>query len=101
MAKIFYHATDLANIESIVKEGIRPSIEGYAYVTETPEDAIKFLLLRGLKRAAVFSVRVDDPEKIVETFDHSSAFFKCRCFGYLGGVPTANLEGYSEWELKI
>ena len=76
-----YHATPYNNLYSILEHGINIGVGG-VYMCETPNDAAKFLAVRGIKDILVVEVKI--PKKleytISESFDHSYAFFKCRAF---------------------
>lgn len=80
--KKFYHATTNEKLSKILKEGLRAdlNIEGIVYLCERPEDAAKFLLVRGYKDCIVLECELDERE-LEEQFDHSQSFFKCKCWG--------------------
>lgn len=87
----FYHATRVENISSILTLGIQSHLEG-VYLCEKPEDALKFLRIRGIKQIAVFEVNIrKNSKKLVESFDHSYAIFKCRAFIYMDNIPLENI----------
>lgn len=77
----YYHATDVNNVSSILAEGIKPGYDGVVYLCKTPEDACKFMKVRGYNEAAVFEVELDSNE-VEESFDHSQAFFRCKAYMY-------------------
>lgn len=81
MKKCFYHATPFENLCSILDKGIKVGHDGIVYLTETPEDAVKFLRIRLYNDVLVVCVELEECD-VHETFDHSQAFFKCRAFGY-------------------
>lgn len=85
--KKMYHATSYNNLLNIIDSGLKPGFEGLVYLTENEDDAVKFLLVRGIKDIVTFEVSIDKNDKVVETFDHSYQFFKCRCFGKVGNIP--------------
>lgn len=92
--KIYYHATDYNNLNSIIRNGLTASpIDKMVYLAETEEDAVKFVILRGYKDIVTFKVKVykRDENKVIETFDHSYNFFKCRAFGYKGNISPDNI----------
>lgn len=80
--KKFYHATTNEKVAIILKEGLRAdlNIEGIVYLCEKPEDAAKFLMVRGYKDFVVLECELDESE-LEEQFDHSQSFFRCRCWG--------------------
>lgn len=95
----YYHATSMANLASISTEGIKPSFEGIVYLTTTPEDSLKFMLVHLVLDVVV--CEVDLPKnKVEETFDHSEAFFKCRCFGHRGTIPPSKITKYTQYDLR-
>lgn len=78
-----YHATAFSNLGSILSKGIKNGFDGVIYLAETREDALKFVAIRLIGQPiAVIEVEIDnDNEKdILESFDHSQAFFKCRAW---------------------
>lgn len=90
MKKSYYHATPFENFQSIYSKGLKKGYDGIIYLTETPEDAIKFLRIRLCQDILVIQIDLDESE-VVETFDHSEAFFKCRAFGYPHDIPPESL----------
>lgn len=81
MTKTYYHATPFENLESIMDQGIRKSRDGVVYLTEKPEEATRFVVIRGYVDILVCEVQVKE-DLVEETFDHSEVFFKCRAYGY-------------------
>lgn len=82
MTKTYYHATPFENLESIfMDQVIRKGCDGVVYLTEKPEDAVKFLMIRGYRKILVLGVDLEE-DMVSESFDHSQAFFKCRAFTY-------------------
>lgn len=80
--KTYYHATQIENLESIISNGLkRNKIEKVVFLCERPEDAAKFLRVRGFTHFVIIPVKVHE-KFITESFDHSEAFFKCRCWMY-------------------
>ena len=66
----------------------------HAYIK--PEDAAKFLLVRGIKNLAIFEVNIRKNSKsLAESFDHSFTFFKCRAFIYTKDIPLENITNYA------
>lgn len=100
--RIMYHATARENMFSILESGIQAkNAEGLVYLCEKPEDAIKFLAIRGCKNIVTFKVKIynKDSDKLIETFDHSYRFFKCRAFGFMGDIPAKNVQAHMQYEL--
>ena len=91
--RTLYHATPETNAGSIMATGLRPSADGFVYLTESIEDAQKFLFYEQ-SNVWVFSVKVSkqDEQYIEETFDHSARFYACRVFGYRGTVPASKIK---------
>ena len=81
MTKTYYHATPFENLNSIMNQGIRKGCDGVVYLTEKPEEAARFVAIRGYRKILVLGVELDD-EMVSESFDHSEAFFKCKAFTY-------------------
>ena len=95
--KVFYHATSIENLNSILENGIEArNIEKLVYMTENPQDALKFVALRFYPEIVVIKIKIPKryEHKIVETFDHNHNFFKCRAFGYKGDIPLSMLSSY-------
>lgn len=81
MTKSYYHATPFENLGSIFKKGILKGHDGVVYLTEKPEEAVRFLAIRGYKKILVIEVEIEE-DMVAESFDHSQAFFRCRAFAY-------------------
>ena len=96
MERHLYHATNALNYISILESGLRPGIDGIVYLAETPEDAIKFVIVKGISRILVVEIRVplELSNTIIETFDHSEAFFKCRAFGSIVPIELDRIVDY-------
>lgn len=95
--KTFYHATSMENLNGILESGIEArNIEKLVYLAETPQDALKFVALRFYSEILVVEVKIPKKyeHKIIETFDHSYSFFKCRAFGYQGNIPLSMINKY-------
>lgn len=91
MKKTYYHCAPFENLPGILGEGLVPGCEGIVYLTEDPRRSAMFVAIRGVKEILNVIVELDE-EEVVETFDHSQAFFKCRCFGYPGTIPPEKLK---------
>lgn len=81
MLKSYYHATPFGNVNSIFQKGIEVGIDGVVYLTEKPEEAARFVAIRGYKKILVIEVELEE-NLVEESFDHSQIFFKCRAFSY-------------------
>jgi hypothetical protein len=98
--KVYYHATDSNNLDSILSTGLKAGCDGVVYMTEKEEDAVKFVMFCGCRKIVTFRIRVDDEDEknVIETFDHNPVFFKCRAFGYIGNIEVDNIEPVSFWD---
>lgn len=88
--KTFYHATSKANLGSIMNDGIKKGkIEKVVYLSDSSQNAAKFLAIRGMKEIIVFPIDASklDKKELEESFDHSYDFFKCRAYLYYGDIP--------------
>lgn len=95
--KTYYHATDVNNLASILNTGLEArNPENIVYMTEKPDDALKFVALRFYPEILVVKIKIPKKleHKVIETFDHNPNFFKCRAFGYQGDIPTSMIEPY-------
>lgn len=95
----YYHATELKNLGNILVEGIKPGIDGVVYLTTAPEDALKFLAIRGIQDIVVFEVKLLQ-SWVEESFDHNQAFFKCRAYCYYGTIQPEKISNVWQYDLK-
>ena len=97
--KIYYHATKPENAGNILMHGLLPSADGYVYLADSIENAVKFLALE-CSDILVFSVHIKkcDEKNIEETFDHSREFFKCGAYGYHGIISPEKLGRMFHWK---
>lgn len=65
---------------------------------ETAQDCLKFAYMRGNTDVLVLKVKVNEKD-VIETFDHSQAFFKCRCFGSKMPIKQHNIVEYVRYKL--
>nr|DAJ00185.1 MAG TPA: S/T protein kinase PknG from/T protein kinase, PknG, transferase [Caudoviricetes sp.] len=80
--KKYYHATGKLLMNSIIHNGvIRTGTFGEIYFCEKPEDAMKFVAIRGYEEVDVIEFELPE-EKVKESFDHSFEFWGCRVFTY-------------------
>ena len=78
----FYHGTDESHLSQILASGvIKPGIDGVIYLTKSADDVMKFMMFRPIHTICVLELDLPE-EDVIETFDHSFAFFKCRSYGY-------------------
>lgn len=88
--KKYYHATSIKNFEPIIENGIKCGCDGLVYLTESEVDALKFISIRCDDDIVIFEVNLPKDE-VIETFDHSYVFFKCKAFGYPHDIPSSNI----------
>lgn len=98
MTKTYYHATPFKNLESILDQGIHKSCDGVVYLTTEPQDAVKFVAIKGCKEILVCKVEIEE-DLVTETFDHSQAFFRCRAYGYADDIDVHDITEYLKYEL--
>lgn len=86
----YYHATTKENFEKIVEDGvIKTGFDGIIYLTDSKENALKFVALRPIESSIiVIEIDVPDESRVFETFDHSFNFFKCKSYGYPDDIHT-------------
>ena len=100
MIKTYYHATPFENLESILDQGIRKSRDGVVYLTEKPEEATRFVVIRGYVDILVCEVKIDE-DMVEETFDHSEVFFKCRAYGCSKDITPNEITNYFKYTRKV
>ena len=98
MTKTYYHATPFENLESIMDQGIRKGCDGVVYLTEKPEEAVRFLAIRGIRKILVLGVDLEE-DMVSESFDHNEAFFKCKAFMYPENILFDYLVSASTYDL--
>lgn len=81
MIRTYYHATSYENFDSILDQGIKRGCDKVVYLCEKPEEAARFLAIRGVNPIIVFAVNIEE-DLVEESFDHSEAFFKCKAYTY-------------------
>lgn len=97
MKKSYYHATPYENLNSILEYGLKKGHDGIIYLTEAPEDALKFLRIRLCSDILMIEVVLDERD-VEETFDHSEAFFKCRAYGYPQDIKFSKIKNLSRYK---
>ncbi len=97
MKKKYYHATPYENLPSILENGIMPGFEGIVYLCETATDSLKFVAIRGCQDILVIEVELNEDD-VIETFDHSEAFFKCKAFGYQETIQVSQMTKYTRYK---
>lgn len=96
--KTYFHATSYDNLLSIITDGIKTGYDGIVYMCEKEEDAVKFPIIHGISHIVTFKIKIKEPDKIVETFDHSYNFFQCRCWGFKGNIPADWIEPSKQYK---
>ena len=97
MTKTYYHATPLENLESIMDQGIRKGYDGVVYLTEKPDEAARFVAIRGCMKILVLGVELEE-DLVNESFDHSQAFFKCKAYSYSDDIPADEITEFRKYE---
>lgn len=95
--KKYYHATPFENFESIARQGILKSkFEGVVFLTEKPQEAVRFLAVRLCREILVCEVEIDE-SLVEESFDHNEVFFKCRAYVYRGDIKPEEITDYLKY----
>lgn len=98
MRKKYYHAATPETMEKIIADGVvKRGWDGCVYLCEKPQDAAKFVAIRGHDEVAVTEV-ILPANKVKESFDHSVQFFQCKAFMYEEDIkvrPNAEVVEYS------
>lgn len=97
MTKTYYHATPFENLESIMDQGILRGCDGVVYLTERPEEAARFVAIRGVMKILVVGIEIEE-DFIEESFDHSQAFFRCRAYMFKGDIPADEITEFLQYE---
>lgn len=98
MLVTYYHATPFENLESILDQGIHRGCDGIIYLTTEPQDAAKFVAIRGYKEILVCKVELEE-DQVFETFDHNEKFFGCKAYGYVDHIAAHDIRDYLKYEL--
>lgn len=98
MTRTYYHATPFENLESIMDQGLLRGCDGVVYLTEKPEEAMRFVAIRGCTEILVVGVEVKE-EMVEESFDHNENFFKCRAYTYKGDIPADEITEFLRYGL--
>lgn len=93
--KKFYHVTKLTNIDFILEEGLKTGCDGCIFLADSPDNAYKFLKVRGVSINDVAIIEILsknlDKSKLDYSYDHSESFFGCKAYIYTTNLPTYNL----------
>ena len=98
MTKTYYHATPFENLESIMEKGILKGCDGVVYLTEKPDEAVRFIALHGFRKILVLGVELEE-DLVSESFDHNFLFFKCRAFTFPENIPADEITEFLKYEL--
>lgn len=98
--RVYYHATPYDNLMDVLLHGIKPSMDGLVYMCEKEDEAVRFLVMRGVPKVVTFKVRIKPGDEVIETFDHSFEFFRCRSYGFVGAVNADQVEVSKQWDLS-
>lgn len=101
--KKYYHATSLSNFQKIQDdEVIKTGMDGIVYLTTSAEDAYKFIGLRVWDEPIVIlEIAGLERSNIIETFDHSYKFFKCRSYGYTENIPYSKVIHTTTYRARV
>ena len=97
MTKTYYHATPFENLNSIMNQGIRKGCDGVVYLTEHPEEAARFVAIRGCMKILVLGMELEE-SMVTESFDHSEVFFRCRAYTYPENIPADEITEFRTYE---
>lgn len=95
--KTYYHATPFENLESILAQGLHKGCDGVVYLTEKPEEAARFVAIRGYTKILVVGIEFEE-YMIEESFDHNPVFFGCRAYTYAGDIPADEITEFLTYE---
>ena len=98
----YYHATTVDNALQINNDGeIKTGCDGIVYLADSPENAVKFVAIRGHHDVVVYTIDVPDESLVEETFDHSLAFFKCKAYGYPENIDLSYVKEAFQYTLNF
>lgn len=97
MTKTYYHATPFENLESIMDQGILRGCDGVVYLTEKPEEAARFVAIRGCREILVLGIELEE-DLVNESFDHSKTFFKCKAYMHSDDIPADEITEFLKYE---
>ena len=97
--KYYYHATPMENYDSIHEKGILRGCDRVIYLAEEPEEAARFVAIRGYKEILVCKVYIDE-NLVEESFDHNENFFKCKAYTYPQDISRYSIRNYLGYEIR-
>mgnify|MGYP001623730981 CR=1 FL=1 len=98
MIEKYYHASSYDNYYSILDKGIKTDRFGEIFLCKKPEEAARFLVVRGIKDIVAFEIELDDSE-VKESFDHSETFFKCKAYTLNRDIKADEILDITRWEV--
>ena len=98
MIKTYYHATPFENLNSSLDQGFIRGYDGVVYLTEKPEEAARFVAIRGCRKILVLGIEIEE-SLVEESFDHSQAFFGCRAYMHKNDIPADEITEFKTYEL--
>ena len=98
----YYHAATPDTMEKILNDGVlkKSPWDGVVYLCKDPIDACKFLVVRGFTCLKVIEVELDENE-VMESFDHSEAFFQCKAYMYPGNIELTGSEPVEDYSFNL
>lgn len=102
MRKKYYHAAIPETMEKIIADGVvKRGWDGCVYLCEKPQDAAKFVAIRGHDEVAVIEV-ILPANKVKESFDHSVQVIDCGKgrYRYLTELECWRLQGYTDEDFE-
>lgn len=102
--KTLYHGTDYRNLGSILGEGLRASMEGGVYLTDSADSAMRWTAVKiqamGGSKVLVVEVKVEE-SKLIEGMDHSpmmQELFGCGTSKiYTDAIPPEMITNYIKY----
>lgn len=95
----YYHAATPEVMDKIMEDAeIRRGCDGCVYLCRKPEDAAKFVAIRGYKYINVIEIELDERE-VKESNDHCEAFFGCKAYTYEKDIQLKTEEQIFEYEV--
>ena len=100
MRKKYYLAGSPERLVMIIADGVeKRGCVGCVYLCEKPQDAAKFVAIRGHDEVAVIEV-ILPANKVKESFDHSVQFFQCKAFMYEEDIKVRSNAEVVEYSFK-
>ena len=100
MRKKYYHAATPETMKKIIADGVvKRGWDGCVYLFEKPQDAAKFVAIRGHEIVDVIEV-ILPADKAKESIDHSIQFFQCRAYLYEGDAKIRQGARLTEYSFK-